>query len=412
MSDPAVEQWIERARAVKVDGELRRRGLWSKAMAGDNGVPCPGCGGRDRFAVSRRKNVWICRAAGLGGDAIALAMHIDGTDFLAAVETVTGEPCPRGSALGPAERAAQEREIAARRAEHERREIERRRSDEVSAARFREAERRAAHEIWRRSLALAGTAAEGYLRLRRLEAPAGARLRFAPDEAYWSKSPEHGGTVLWRGSALVAAIEAPQGRFGGVERTWIDLAQPKGKALILDPETGEILPPKKVRGSQKGGSILLRPGCAAAEFPGDRKPLRRMFLGEGSETVLAVYCALVEAGSPMLESAEFRASVSLGNLAGRAAGRIRHPTLTKLDKNRHERPVFVPGPEPANDDHPLIPVPDTVEDLILLGDGDSEPFFTRCALERAARRYVRPGLTVRLAMAREGFDFDDMWRAA
>lgn len=96
MRDPAFEDWILRARNITVRGELERRGLWSKAMAGDNGVPCPGCGGRDRFGVNTRKNLWNCRALGSGGDAIALAQHIDGTDFLAAVETVAGEPPPNG----------------------------------------------------------------------------------------------------------------------------------------------------------------------------------------------------------------------------------------------------------------------------------------------------------------------------
>jgi hypothetical protein len=64
-------------------------------MSRDRGVPCPRCGGDDRFAVNERKNVFICRGGDggrdVGGDAIALAQHLDGTDFLVACETVTGE---------------------------------------------------------------------------------------------------------------------------------------------------------------------------------------------------------------------------------------------------------------------------------------------------------------------------------
>ncbi|WP_374307203.1 DNA primase [Methylocella sp.] len=407
-----LDDWIGRARAVGVRAELERRGLWTKALIGDRGAPCPGCGGRDRFAVNVRKDVWVCRASSSGGDAIALAQHIDGSDFLAACETVLGEPRPDGRALSDAEK----RDFAAR-AERMRREEERRRTDAAaSQARFRERERKSAHEIWSKALPLAGTQAEAYLALRGLVAPPGARLRYEPEAPLWDRPPEHGGRVLHRGPAMVAAIEGPDGRFAGVHRTWIDLSQPGGKALVADPKTGELAPAKKVRGSVRGGSILLRPACLHVGFPGDWFAPTRLFLGEGNETTLAVFCALEAAGSTLLERAEFRAAVSLGNLAGRAAGRVRHPTLTRPDKNGVARPVFVPSAEPAEDDgDPVIPVPASVRELWLLGDGDSEPVFTRLALERAARRFMRarPEFeAVRLAMAKPGRDFNDMWRAA
>ncbi|PNG27020.1 hypothetical protein [Methylocella silvestris] len=130
--------------------------------------------------------------------------------------------------------------------------------------------------------------------------------------------------------------------------------------------------------------------------------------------MLSVFCALRAADSPLLEGAEFRAAVSLGNLAGKALGRVKHPTLKRPDKNGVERAVFVPDNEPAGDgDFAIIPVPAAVHELVLLGDGDSEPLFTRLALERAGKRFSRayPWLTIGLHMAAPGFDFNDMWRA-
>lgn len=167
------EEWIEAARRVTVEEELWRRGLWSRAMVGDNGVPCPGCGGRDRFAVNRRKNVWLCRASGEAGDAIALARHIDGTGFLAAVETVNGTPPPERAS----ELTEREWQAISARAEDAAREAEaKRREQEQSSERFRERERRAAFELWQAAAPIAGTPAQDYLELRGLKAPAGARL--------------------------------------------------------------------------------------------------------------------------------------------------------------------------------------------------------------------------------------------
>src|SRR5579885_2189684 len=383
--DPAFEVWIEEARRVTVQQEIMRRGLWSRLMLGDNGVPCPGCGGRDRFAVNLRKNVWNCRASGVGGDAIALAQHIDGTDFLRAVETVTGRPPPKAQAM-----SAEERHLA---------DLRKSANDEKKAAQFREKERLRAYEIWRSCEPIKGTLAEDYLAQRGLTAQREARLRFHPGAAYWDRPKDQGGRILHHGPVLAAAIEGPDGRFAGVHRTWIDLAQPNGKAHIIDLTSGDKLPAKKVRGSVKGGSILLaRPGAP-----------RTLYLGEGIETVLSVFCAL-RRNNPAAD-AEFRAAVSLGNMAGRAAYRVRHPTATRADSKGRMHPLFVPGREPLDDpDWPIIPVPESVTELVLLGDGDSEPFFTRMALQRAVRRFAKayPHLSISIVLAAPGSDFNDM----
>ncbi len=138
----------------------------------------------------------------------------------------------------------------------------------------------------------------------------------------------------WRqvheGPAMLAGIIGPDGRFSGVHITWLDLSTPKGKAELFDPVTGEVLPAKKVRGSAGGGRIeLLRsPGAPC------------LIIGEGIETVLSVYTALLETGRS-LDGIAMWSAISLGNLAGAAArdSRERHPTAT----DKAGRAQRVPG---------------------------------------------------------------------
>jgi hypothetical protein len=401
-TDAAWREWIEDARRVKVAAFCRSRGI--KLRGKDVGQPCPapGCGGRDRFSVNADKNVFYCRGAGVGGDAIALAQHIDGTNFIAAVEAVTGRPPPgRDAAESDKEQRAREKRLAEEAAARSAKEAD----DERIAALFREDERKRAHRIWRDAAPAAGSMVEDYLALRGVALPPRARLRFSRDLPLWDRPPP-GGAIIHRGPAMVAAIEGPDGRFSGVHRTWIDLASPKGKVEIRDAD-GELVDVKKVRGSKKGGSIFLARGDGFDDWA---KPVR-LFVGEGVETVLSVYWSLREASSPLMHLAEFRTSVDLDNLAGKAKGRVRHPTLLKSDKHGRPRPVFVRSGEPDFDsDWPLMPIAESVADLYLLGDGDSEPFATRLALERAGKRYAAacPWLTIHLAMSRPGADFNDM----
>jgi hypothetical protein len=395
MHDLAWRDWIDEARRVSVESYCAARGI--KIRPGDAGQPCPGCGGVDRFSVNTRKNIWNCRVSGLAGDAIALAQHVEGLDFQGACQAVTGRP-PPGRDAG--ETADERRERGARLAAREEERIaqEERRAREHDA--HREAERRRAWGIWRRAVPIGGTPAEAYLERRRVRPHANSRLRFAAEMELWAESRR---TVAHRGPAMIAAIEGVDGRFTGVHITWIDLDAPKGKAETIDPETGEMLPAKKVRGSLKGGSIRMVSG-------GDEP--KRWFLGEGIETVLSVYWSLCEAGSALLERSEFRTSVDLDNLVGKAKGRVKHPTKTFVNAKGYTRPVMVrDGTSVAPElDWRVIFIPSTVEELILLGDGDSDPFSTRLALLRGAKRFLRKyqGLTIKIAMSREGVDFNDM----
>lgn len=83
---------IDRARAVRLEDEISRRGIELRGRNGSLEGPCPVCGGTDRFAVNTKKPAFNCRGCGIkGGDAIALIMALDGCDFMGAVVALTGE---------------------------------------------------------------------------------------------------------------------------------------------------------------------------------------------------------------------------------------------------------------------------------------------------------------------------------
>jgi hypothetical protein len=63
----------------------------------------------------------------------------------------------------------------------------------------------------------------------------------------------------------------------------------------------------------------------------------------------------------------------------------------------------VPDPE-----SPAIVLPDEIVDVVLLGDGDSDPVLTECALRRAAARWAGPLRQVHVAWAPTGRDFNDL----
>jgi hypothetical protein len=106
-----------------------------------------------------------------------------------------------------------------------------------------------------------------------------------------------------------------------------------------------------------------------------------------------------------LSRAWFRATVDLGNLAGKAADSVRHPTL----KDKADRVRRVPGPRP--NDAEAFAIPKGTSQIVLLGDGDSDPFSTACALRRASERLGRQGIPALVAMAPAGMDFNDLLRS-
>jgi hypothetical protein len=56
--------------------------------------PCPVCGGHDRFAINRRKQLFNCRGCGKGGSPIDLEMFLSGCEFVEAVRRLTNTTSP------------------------------------------------------------------------------------------------------------------------------------------------------------------------------------------------------------------------------------------------------------------------------------------------------------------------------
>jgi phage/plasmid primase-like uncharacterized protein len=83
---------LERARTFDILAIAQRYGATLK-RAGSHEFegPCPVCGGRDRFSVNLKKQVFNCRGCGKGGDAIELVRHLSGATFPEAIATLAGE---------------------------------------------------------------------------------------------------------------------------------------------------------------------------------------------------------------------------------------------------------------------------------------------------------------------------------
>ena len=364
------------ALATQFGATLRKSG---RNMIGS----CPLCGGgkrATRFEIKDNGAVWLCAVCSEGGDALALVQKARGCDFRAAVEFLGGTVD-----LSPAE----ERRLAGERLARERKRA-------AEAEKFRAASIASAWRLWHGAEQFPLSAVETYLSARGIWLPRSAEIRAGRNCPYF-----HGETVdelgrkaprvLLRSAAMLAAIRDAAGEFIGVHITY--LAEDfRAKARIIDPDTGEALPAKKMRGAKTGGHIGLRTPDAP----------ERLFMGEGIETTLSVACAFRNADK-LRRGDAFWSAGDLGNLGGKAHDSVAHPSL----KTPGGRAARVPGPDP-DFDAPGIVIPASVRELALLGDGDSDPFTTQMAMERAKARYARPGLEIKIAMAPAGQDFNDV----
>ena len=359
------------AQAIPISEVADRLQILGLNRAGSEMVgPCPCCGGKDRFAINTARNVWNCRICATGGDGIALVRHVLGCDFKAALGYLCGE---QRVELDPAERARRERAAAERKAQ-----------EDARAERYRERAIKDARHIWRQAVPADDTPVADYLAGRRVDprrvtGTLPACLRYAEAHPYikaikGAKRAE----VVFRGPAMIAAIQGPDGRARAVHQTWVDPARLGKKAEIT--VNGERLDSKMVRGAKKGGAIRLwtPPGAEV------------LVMGEGIETTLS---ALVCEAVP---GAAYWAGVDLGNMGGKAMrGKcMRYAGIPDMT----DRFAFVP--------------PEWVRRLIFIQDGDSDPKATRaallCGLRRAMR--LRPGLRGQIVHAGEGRDLNDVLR--
>jgi hypothetical protein len=236
-------EMIARSRTVPIERELERRGIELRGRI-DLCGPCPVCGGRDRFSVNVKRQVWNCRGCGLGGDVIALVQRLDGTSFATAVETLAGKRTPAAPTVAPTVTAAPKD--------------------------YEQEQHRRAAWLWQHRKPLAGSIAETYLRkVRGIDCPLPPTLAFSPP----TKPGHH--------PALIAAYGAPEEPEPGllaeshyVEAVHLTLLQPDGSAA--DVET-----PKISIGSHIGLPIVLAP-------PND---LLGLAIAEGIEDALSVHAA-------------------------------------------------------------------------------------------------------------------------
>ncbi|NDV87990.1 hypothetical protein GTW51_14895 [Aurantimonas aggregata] len=425
----AADLFIEEARAVSIAEAAERLGVagLKPSGTGESVGPCPTCGGTDRFSINTTKNAWNCRGSVNGGgrDAISLAAHLGGhavkgrDGFLAACADVLGRQVPDGEPETEGARAAREARLAQVRAVSAAKAA--RQQSEAGA--YRDRERAKARGKWGASAELAaaaGTMVRRYLALRLggHALPALPFLRALGAEPYWQGDDEAGRSVaIHEGPAMVAPFVDPQGAVMGCHLTWIDLAAPKARPLLR--QGAEPLATKKMRGSKMGGLIPLvgwsfappLSGKPLAGASGDRivpEPGRtRLVIGEGIENTLAVGIA-----EGFRRDTLYAAAGDLGNLAGPADPKCNfaHPSLTRPDVNGKLRALRVQGPVPKPGQGPgdAVQVPGQVDELLLIADGDSEPFATGAAMLRAKARLETAHRVVAIAWPPAGADFADL----
>lgn len=375
---------------------LRRRGHEHSGLCPFHSEKTPS------FTVNDRKGFFHCFGCGAHGDAVGFVMRAEGLDFPAAVKALAAEAglsvpdaparkaCPRAAPPPPAERTP-------------------------PAGPGRALSRSAA--IWRAARPIAGSLAEAYLARRLGVAPLDfallgglpPTLRYHPGLDYWHGRGDRP-IRLGASQALVAAVQAPGerpegGRLTAVHVTWLagpdDPADGKGRRVWSDPETGEVLPAKKILGPYSGGCCRLTPAAP------------RLVLPEGIETTLALWMAAAQAAADAERPLDvaFWASLSLGNLAGPGDPRDRGALRPDGARDQRGRPRRLPSRRP-DPDRPGLWLPPCVDELTIAEDADNrDPAAAGALYDRAEARARAAGLRVRRARPPAGLDFCDLYAA-
>jgi hypothetical protein len=221
---------IDRARNCDIRAVAEQYGARLKKVAAvEFAGPCPICGGRDRFSINTRKQVWNCRHCGgdgKGGDAIALAQHLGGLPFRKAIEELAGGRWEPKSATPPAKPAPAKGNPDYERHQHE-----------------------VARWLWGQRRPLAGTIGETYLRKAR-----GVGGPLPPTLGFLRAHKEHPPALI---CAFVLALEEIE---PGV------LAKPRDvqsvQLIALKPDgsgKAEVEVMKRAIGAHKGLPIVVSP---------------------------------------------------------------------------------------------------------------------------------------------------------
>jgi hypothetical protein len=288
-----------------------------------------------------------CFGCGVGGTVIDFTAEHLGLDFVAAVRHLASQ-------AGLENEISQERKAAL-----EKKRAQNKAQAEALAERQAANGHRVALDLWSRADRNPPLVAE-YLAARGVRLPAiggvPATLRLAHLDHYAggydrNSAPDH------KGPAMVAAIG--RDKLAGAHRTWITAT---GRARYCDG--------KKVAKQWIGrtGDMMGRP-CVLSS------PTSAVVVGEGIETTLAAYSALV-AGGRIGWSAE--AALSRGAITGPA---------------QEETQLWTPRPG--------------VSEVLILGEGSSKnPAEARALYHGARDRLEALGLSVRLAVPNERWDQD------
>ncbi len=378
--DPIFDEWVNRARDATGEEMLahaQRLGAQVKRAGGGEWVgPCPQCGGTDRFSINARKKAWNCRGAEGGKDAIGLVMHITGYNFIAAVEEVTGDPPPRGEGQRLDPEVVKER--------RKERQDDKRLADKKEAAEVERYQLRA-RDVWLTAKPAAGSPTEGYLRKRGIS-PTHEHLQalgFIPSLEYRGFPDAEAKEEVPLGSfpCMVAPMHTANGEITALHRTYID---PKTGLKLKPPGDWKRNKAKKAFGV--AGGTLIRIGAFT----------RCIAIAEGIETAISWFNLGV---GP--EDVSLAAAYSMGNLSGGSTDTIPHPPP---HPSKPKETIQNGEPDPKS---PGAPLPSACQEVILLGDGDSDEAKTKAHLLTAGRRYRSQGKKVFVHMAPKGMDWDD-----
>lgn len=342
--------------------------------------PCPRCGGTDRFSINTQERVFNCRGFG-GGSYIDAIMHVDDCDFLSACEAMTGRPAPERP-----KRQKGERRAASAAPKQEQTQAKPDTSPAPSAPVSDERQERRARarvaDLYDDGKPIKGTHAAAYFEARGLAVYDGWTfdMRFVASLPYlgYSSPDAEEQTNLGDFPALLCAIRSLRGDIIGVHRTYLD---PKLPRKLTPPGDTRRNSAKKIVGKVKFGAIRLS------------APSPLLVVGEGTETTRSAAILGIGGGD-----AGYWSAISLGNLAGGCTGSLPHPTIEK-----RSIPNGVPDME-----KPGIALPDEVEEVIILGDGDSDKPTTYAYLLAAGRRWQEQGRKVFYANAPDGRDWNDV----
>lgn len=375
LSDDAFQSWRTEASAIDLVSFINNQRGGKLKRAGHEWVgPCPSCGGTDRFSINPNKKIFNCRGFG-GGDYIKAVEHVDDCDFMAACEAMTGYK-PEGLAK-TARRPRQQAQ-----ARDERPEAPPAPPPAGSAPRAAQGKSGGHLDLFASGVPVMGTHAEAYLAGRALNPSRDwlVDFRFVADLPYYGYETEDADRPVGMGRfpAILAAIRNAEGAIIGVHRTYLDRDEPRKMTPPLGLKRNGV---KKIMGASGGGGIWLYPPSGA------------VVIGEGYETTRAA--ELLRIGG---DSASYCAAVSLGNLAGGCTGSITHPTLPKRK---------IPNGEPDAEKPGLI-LPDSVREIFILGDGDSDRPTTMGHLLAAGRRWKAEGRDVFYSLAPDGKDWNDV----